>query len=356
MFNNISEIKRIQLDHTSRCNLGCPQCARTRDNGRIVNSDLQMTDLTLNDYKIILAPFENSQLNQIFHCGNVGDVIASPTFNETYEYSLNYTKKLKISTNGSARNISWWKDLAQKGGDKIQVVFAIDGLEDTNHLYRINSNFDKILSNAKSYIDAGGEAHWNFIEFGHNYHQIDEARQMAKDYGFKEFSVKYTARFAERNVTNLATKSGYIIKDIPNSHNQIEMSNIEKTHSSFNEYAMTTGISCKWKKQERVFIDMNMKLWPCCWIGSSVYYSHDNRENQDIQYLYKLYGEGFNDMRIHGWDVLNHSFFQEYLAKSWESPDNNFKRIHTCGKLCGTKMEFSSGYGRNMNTEIIGVI
>ena len=32
---------------------------------------------------------------------------------------------------------------------KVKVVFGIDGLEDTNHLYRRNVKFEKVIANAK---------------------------------------------------------------------------------------------------------------------------------------------------------------------------------------------------------------
>ena len=48
MWNNI---RNLQLDHTSRCNLMCPQCARVWDNGKSLNPSMPISDLNLNDYK-----------------------------------------------------------------------------------------------------------------------------------------------------------------------------------------------------------------------------------------------------------------------------------------------------------------
>ena len=75
---------------------------------------MPISDLSLDDYKILLEPFENNQLQQILHCGNFGDVIVSPTFDETFDYSLDFTKTIKIETNGSARKTDWWQDLAKR--------------------------------------------------------------------------------------------------------------------------------------------------------------------------------------------------------------------------------------------------
>ena len=350
MYTSINDIKTIQLDHTSRCNLGCPQCARMWDNGKSVNPIMPITDLTLDDYKIMLEPFERNEVG-LFHCGNFGDVIASPTFDETYEYSVEHAKRVKIATNGSARKPEWWRDLAQKGEHKNLVIFAFDGLEDTNHIYRVGANWKKAIENAQAYIDAGGRAEWNFIEFEHNYHQIEQARQMAKDMGFARFSVKYTARFADQNIDKVETKKGNEVKSTDNNINKKDMDNIVQTYESFDEYVQKTPITCKFQQDKNIFIDMKMKLWPCCWMGAPEYFAHKNVQTQSYENFWKLYGKDFNDMRIHGWKVLEHDFFQTYLDRSWNSQDNTYKRIYTCGRTCGGKFEFSSGHGKNFNPE-----
>jgi MoaA/NifB/PqqE/SkfB family radical SAM enzyme len=226
MYLTLNEISRIQLDHTSRCNCMCPQCARVFD--KRLNPSMPVTDLTVDDYKIILEPFEKNKIT-LFQCGNYGDAIVSPTWDETFEYCLNQNvKNVRISTNGSMRTPDWWRNFADKGKEKLSVVFSIDGLSNTNHLYRVGSNFEKIIENATAFINAGGRADWIFIEFEHNYHQIDEAKKIAKELGFLNFSVKYTARFAEQGLLEQENKHGQIIKDKKNNHNLTDKLEIEK--------------------------------------------------------------------------------------------------------------------------------
>ena len=345
--NMWDKIRNLQLDHTSRCNLSCPQCARVWDNGKSINPAMPISDLSLDDYKILLEPFENNQLQQILHCGNFGDIIVSPTFDETFDYSLDFTKTIKIETNGSARKTDWWQDLAKRSRNKLTMIFSIDGLKDTNHIYRVGSNFEKITENAQAFINAGGKAVWQFIEFEHNYHQIDEAKQVAKNLGFTDFRVKYTSRFAEQNIKKVETKKGVTVKDKSDNQNQKDMQNVLKTFSSFDEYVEKTDITCKYLADQRLFIDMEMRLWPCCWFGAPKYFAHKNKQTTDFKHFLELYGEDFNDMRKHGWSVLEHEFFQKYLPTSWNNPDSKYKRIFTCGRTCGNKFQFSSGYGDN---------
>lgn len=348
MYLKINEIEKIQIDHTSRCNCMCPQCARVVD-GNIVNPSMPITDLTLDDYKILLEPFDGNI--QLFHCGNYGDALVSPTWDETFDYSLTKTKKIRIATNGSMRTPDWWAELAKKSGNKVNIIFSVDGLKDTNHLYRVGSNFDKIMENAQAYINAGGHAEWAFIEFKHNYHQIEEAERIAKNMGFAKFTAKYTARFADQDKKAEKTRKGNLIEDRDNNQNVKDKEEIKQTWNSFDEYVEKTPITCKYQRDKTVFVDMKMKLWPCCWLGAPEYFHKPTSQTASFEHLWKIYGKDFNDMRVHGWNAFEHEFFQNYLDKSWNNQSDKFKRIYTCGRTCGDKFEFSSGHGKNIKSE-----
>jgi len=350
MFLDINEIETIQLDHSSRCNLACPQCARNVDGGKKINPHMNIGDLSVEDYEIILEPFDCSKIT-IFHCGNFGDCLASPTFDDTFDYCVSKgVKAIKIITNGSLRSKKWWANLPKRAkNSNLLVAFSIDGLEDTNHLYRVNSNFKKIIENAQSFINAGGIARWDYLEFEHNYHQIQQAEELSKTLGFKYFNIKYTSRFAERNQKSIENKKNEKVQDRKTNPNQKDIEKISSKHDSFYDYAMSTKISCKYKKQNAVFIDMNMCLWPCTWHGAPKHLSPDNIQRKDFEYIFSLFGKDFNDLRKHGWSILKHDFFKSYLENSWNNPDENFKRLYTCGRTCGTEFEYSSAYGKNTN-------
>ena len=141
----IDNIKSIQIDHTSKCNCLCPQCARV-SNG-IVNPRMPIDELTVEDYKVIFPSTIIKQVELITQCGNYGDIVASNTILDCLEWlrENGSTAHINIMTNGSARNADWWKRLASIIGLKGRVTFSIDGLEDTNHLYRIGANWNKII-------------------------------------------------------------------------------------------------------------------------------------------------------------------------------------------------------------------
>ena len=74
------------------------------------------------------------------------------------------------------------------------IIFGIDGLEDTNHIYRKNVRWKKLKDNYTTYIQHGGTASWQFIIFEHNKHQEDIARNRSKQEGFVSFNTVYSKK------------------------------------------------------------------------------------------------------------------------------------------------------------------
>ena len=202
MYINADKVTMLHVEPTSKCNASCPGCPRNNC-GYGVKKSLILQDL---DPDIIIAE-ANKLINlKVIHlCGNVGDAIAYKYLNKAVDkivaqneffriIKANKHWTLSIATNGSLRSTKWWEELGKKCNLNLfkshRIQFGIDGLEDTNHIYRQATNFNKIIDNAKAFIDAGGVAEWQYLKFKHNEHQVDEARQLANDIGFNRFFVQ----------------------------------------------------------------------------------------------------------------------------------------------------------------------
>ena len=114
-----------------------------------------------------------------------------------------YFKNVGVHTNGGGRTAEFWHNLGtiskNKGStswDKGRsgITFSIDGLADTNEIYRRKVNWDKLMENVKAYIGAGGLAEWKMLVFDHNKHQVEEAKELSKKLGFVHFSAEVTTR------------------------------------------------------------------------------------------------------------------------------------------------------------------
>jgi len=247
-FNNIS-VKVLHIEPTTVCNAACPQCAR--ENINLYNPSQHRSELSLVQCQTLFDQEFISGLDKMFMCGNFGEPAAAESAIEIFKYfrTVNHNITLGMNTNGSVRNTAWWRELAQVFNQPLDyVVFSIDGLEDTNHIYRRNTTWRKIVENAKSFIDAGGSAHWDMLIYEHNQHQIDECRQLAKQMGFTWFRAKVSKRFITTPINFLNPPNGY---SLPNTE--------------------TGAISCHAVNERSIYVAANGHVLPCCWFGSEVF-------------------------------------------------------------------------------------
>jgi MoaA/NifB/PqqE/SkfB family radical SAM enzyme len=374
-YHKLSEIRKLSLDHTSKCNLACPQCARTN------NNLLPIDELTLDDYRAIILPIVDT-LEGILYCGNFGDAVASNTLLPALTWLYNESEfkgSVNIFTNGSLRDTSWWTELGELIGKRGSVSFSIDGLADTNHIYRVNSNFKKIIDNATAYINAGGIANWDYLVFKHNEEQIEEAKSFAKSLGFKNFKIKQTNRFME-NVYSPDVEQG--IKALETSvdprakKHKLEItskekyqgtvksnfSNIIDKHGSWTNYANSCNITCKTKIEGRIFVDFEARVWACTWTAGGIYYT-DTHDPQriDTEKIFNKYGKNFNSLRHHSLEeILNHEYYADKLCSSWtKTREDEIPKLETCVRFCGSELDTSTGWiasaaeTKNKNTEVI---
>jgi sulfatase maturation enzyme AslB (radical SAM superfamily) len=178
---------KLNIDSSSRCNLSCPGCNRTK----AIESDtahFNIEDMPM-EYFVALTRPEN-KVDELVYNLTLSDPIYSGVFVQQLEHinTLNRRPKISISTNGSGRNEKWWLHLASLLRHDDRVGFAIDGMRDTNHIYRVNSKWDSIITGARTLRAAWpGKMIWRYIVFEHNYHQLSEAKELATDIGFNEF-------------------------------------------------------------------------------------------------------------------------------------------------------------------------
>jgi MoaA/NifB/PqqE/SkfB family radical SAM enzyme len=190
------DIKNVHLELTERCQAECLHCFRFKDDK--INPYLKMSELSLEDIKHLMPVDFLSQLNTIELKGNYGDAIIAKDCLPIIEYFRKSNPSLNIIlvTNAGARNSSWWEELARLIGKNGYVIFSVDGLEDTNHIYRRNIKWDIVLNSMKSFIGAKGIAQWDFLIFEHNEHQLKEASALSKELGFDNIRFKRSARFS----------------------------------------------------------------------------------------------------------------------------------------------------------------
>lgn len=320
------DITELHIELSSRCQASCPQCIRNIDGG-ITNPLITETDIDLQSYIKIVGPIL-PQLKHIIYCGNVGDPLMNKDFHKIVEYTRDTNPDIyvDIHTNGSLRNTEYWSNLAIVLPVNHTVYWGIDGLEDTHNLYRIGTDYHKILNNATAFNNNGGNSVWTFITFKHNEHQLESCRELSKHLGFKSFSEKQSSRFIDNQVLTVRDKNSYTTHTIEPSSNA-KLVYIKR--SDFNNYKTLfkdVKISCKANIDNSIYIDSQGVLYPCCYLAnipisimSNNYHIDNNRLLREIS-LYNL-----NDTTI------------EYVTNSseWQLWDKHITTLPVCARTCG---------------------
>lgn len=350
---SFDQLQTVQVEITNRCQASCPMCLRNIHGG-VENPSLILSDWSIDIFQKIFNNEVLSQIKCINFCGDYGDPIINSNLIDMCGYVKDHKPDITIhiSTNGSAHNVNWWRSLARALPKNHSVIFALDGLADTHSIYRIGTNYNNIIRNATAFISEGGTAEWMFIRFKHNEHQVDTARKIAADLGFKKFSTKDSKRFGKRYPV-LSNKGNIDYYLEPPSNSDIKPVEF-KDLKNYKEWK--NDISCFTFDSKELYIDANGYLMPCCLIGSFLY------ANYDVE-LYKKYGvlddtsitgiarevqlEVFSIIRDLGGldaldskiksvkEIMNSETWKTLMQQKW-----NEKSSSACKILCGVKGPF----------------
>jgi MoaA/NifB/PqqE/SkfB family radical SAM enzyme len=330
------QIREVHLENTTRCNASCPQCGRNASGDR-VNDRLPIVDLSLADVRTILPASFVRQLEHVYLCGNYGDALVARDTLPTLAYlrSCNPDLRLGIVTNGSGRTPEWWRELA---GLTQYCRFSIDGLADTNHIYRRGTSWERIIEGARNFISAGGLAIWDFIVFAHNEHQVEEARQLSVDLGFRQFHVKRTPRFrgAERQpVFDREGNQEYFIA-LPL---RVEYRNPAMLRfmddATYRTSLDAATIRCKAVASHQIFVSAEGLAFPCCW--TALVYRRDSLAVELESLLAQLPDQKRSlDARIHPLrEIVEGPLFQDLVPGSWRRPSIADGKLEICARICG---------------------
>lgn len=188
-FWSYQNIRQVHIELTNACNAGCPMCVRFYQSSPLTRPDIEIGQITLEDFKKFFPPKFIKQLTTILFCGVSGDAGTARDTLEIMEYiaSCDSRVSIRMNTNGGMRKPDWWTKLGKvfKKQEKYNwgLTFSVDGLKDTNHLYRRNVVWKNLINNMEAFTDTGADTTWDYLIFEHNEHQIETARDIAESMG-----------------------------------------------------------------------------------------------------------------------------------------------------------------------------
>ena len=324
-------VKRVEIELTSHCNAACPGCRRTD----LLNKG-EIFPLIHLDENTLFERFSQISLKGflVFLCGVLGDPLMHPKIFAIIEWFLLEDSRVLISTNASLRSKGFWKSLGKLSSqtEKLYIHFAVDGLENTNALYRVNTNYSLIEKNMNTYSQNGGRGKWVFIEFDHNRHQIEEARKKAHSLNM-EFSVNRAVRnsVSKWKVSSRKNLNVYYVTHTKGTlHSKVDVFKKIK-NNKINKYD-PQSINCKHLHKKDFFLASDGTVWPCCYLWDE-YIAKKNTFYTKINEEFPL--NGWNSIYKNDFKSIFKNEFFTSLNNLWEQKHRRFeKRCYAC---CGEK-------------------
>jgi MoaA/NifB/PqqE/SkfB family radical SAM enzyme len=325
----------FHIEISSKCTLCCPRCARQEVPNSLVN-----TELNLEFFKRNFTPeFVLANVEKITFCGDDGD----PIYAHDLIPVIKYIKGIKpveivIVTNGSHKKPDWWAELGTVLTDLDTVHFSIDGWNnESNNLYRVNSNFDSILAGVVSLRSTSAcRVVWATILFKFNEDHLDNITAMAQSYGFDAVQFTKSTKFGTiypvygkndplEPSKHFVSESHRFERDIiPLSSRGI---NTQINKKNINLYRSVTEINgvkplCE-IGNKGLYIDARGRLFPCCWVANR--YAH-NSEWRDLADQFDLNTRTLSDVVADNfWSTIFQNFNWTECQTKCASPRVNKK-------------------------------
>jgi len=348
----LQDIKTVHLEITQACQAACPMCDRNQ-NGGALNPHINLDELTLADCQKIFSPEFIRQLNTMYMCGNLGDPIVARDTLEVFRYFRQHNPKmwLSMNTNAGARDTEWWTELAKVFGRQGTVIFSVDGLSDTNHIYRQNVRWEAVENSMRSFIAAGGRARWDFLIFDYNQHQVEHAREFSTELGFEKFVAKKTGRFVtsmfdkkdQHQAVNRRGEQTVILKKPSEEFQNPALKKYDavvEKYGTIDDYHDQTAIHCKVKDEGNLFITAEGLALPCCWTAGRMYkwFHEDYRAEQIWNYIDQVGGKSALDARLGLERVFDTGIF-DLIEQSWSQPSCKSGKLKVCAQKCGVELD-----------------
>lgn len=175
----------LGIDPGNICNLRCPLCPTGKS-----EPGAKKGFMSFRLFKQIFDQLKED-LSEI-NLYNWGEPLLNKDLIRMIRYVKECNKNIKVltSTNLNVNDNALLEEFISSGID--QVVVSCDGVSQAVYeKYRVGGNLDLVMKNLKFLVNKNKLSSkntlitWNFLVFKHNEHEIEAAKEMAKDLGVK---------------------------------------------------------------------------------------------------------------------------------------------------------------------------
>ena len=335
-----SDIQVLQFELTSYCNAMCVHCPRFSqidhdvfESVGEVHQDLTLSHVDVDKIIKNLDLPKLVNLKKIIIEGDKGDPLMHPNLERLIDAfsTMDSPPLIFLTTNGSIRNKEWWINLAKKKYPTLRVIFSIDGLDDTNHLYRVGLDFKTIIDNVSGFINNGGFAIWKMIVFKHNEHQISEIQKLSKNMGFRMFKTGNgdVNRFKNKPNWPVTYKDKtWYIEPAEHTYNIEEYFNENDQEYYPRYWNPYKDRLCPNLRNGQIYINHLNQIVPCCMMHFDTELNYFGK----AQLLNLMENFDNYDLSKHTLEyILNQEFYKNKLQDSLKNGNMHY----TCEKSCG---------------------
>jgi len=359
-------IKQVNIEISSLCNSICAWCPRYENMSPVLNKQLSPQYVTLEQFKDWFPVDFCKNIKHWTYSGDYGDAGTNPELIEIFRHTFdcNPDASVQVNTNGGMRSPKFWKELGElfSGYPQRKFIFSIDGLEDTNHIYRRNVRWEKVIENATAYLSTGANAEWDALIFKHNEHQIEEMETLSKKMGFSTITFKRPQGF-EGEPMMVRDENQIVLYEI----HPTDDSQIQKPHRNLNgkkaedidydkirslvetNYAEKEGeTQCFSMRNGKDSTEIRVTSWgdvyPCCHFGHISLYPREHQQIQKAQMIDMFKNKTISLKKNTLKEILDSDPFNEVYSK-WED-----KACLTCWMNCGVSSEKKSTMQKIFNS------
>lgn len=239
----------IAIEPTTSCNLRCPECPSglrsfTRLTGMLEQHLFERSIEQMKAHLIYLTFYFQ------------GEPYLHRQFLDMVRYASDRRIYTATSTNAHYLDDRQAEATVRSGLDRL--IISVDGTtQETYQNYRVGGSLDKVLAGTRNMVKWKRELKsktphliFQFLVVGPNEHQIDEAKQLAKDIGVNEIQFKTAQIYDYQNGSDLIPENPQYSRYRKNALGKFELKN-----PLLNE--------C-WKMWQGCVVTWDGKVVPCC--------------------------------------------------------------------------------------------
>jgi hypothetical protein len=297
-------------------------------------------------------------VQRITMCGDVGDPIYCREYVEICQYikSTNPNIHIVTITNGSHRRPDWWTRLAGVLNHRDTINFSIDGYDhNSNNLYRVNSDWNSIMSGIKAVRSANPNVflNWAMILFSFNQDQVTEIQKQAQALRMDGLQITKSTKFGSKyggyggTQDSLEPRPEFISSSHRYERHTISLSGRIQDHDQYIQHNKLRYHKIQQQYQGQpivplceignrgLYVNAEGVVFPCSW--TSFPYHSLSHNGRTIHWQNSFFAQHRDNMNLHNrslQEIISDPLWAK-CSRGWKDPNQTWVE---CSQKCSSNL------------------